>query len=72
MKNFKLLLLCVTTLMFIGCDRVTKNIAKDHLKNKEAISYFHDTFRLEYAENTGAAMSLGDSLPGRKKYSPDK
>ena len=24
----------------------------------------HDTFRLEYAENTGAAMSMGDKLPG--------
>lgn len=38
-------------------------MAKEHLANKEGISYFHDTFRLEYVENTGAAMSMGDDLP---------
>ena len=49
--------------MFIGCDRVTKVIAKDNLVYGEPISYFHDTFRLQYVENTGAALSMGDSLP---------
>ena len=29
----------------------------------EPLSYFHDTFRLEYAENTGAALSFGDEWP---------
>jgi signal peptidase II len=29
---------------------------------REPISYFHNTFRLEYVENTGAALSLGDTL----------
>ena len=47
----------------IGCDRVTKNLAKEHLMGKEQLSYFHDTFRLIYVENTGAALSLGDELP---------
>jgi signal peptidase II len=28
----------------------------------EPISYFHNTVRLEYVENTGAALSLGDQL----------
>ncbi|MGI4805418.1 MAG: signal peptidase II, partial [Janthinobacterium lividum] len=31
--------------------------------NQEPTSYFHDTFRLEYVENTGAALSLGANLP---------
>ncbi len=31
--------------------------------NKADISYFHNTIRLSYVENTGAAMSLGDQLP---------
>jgi len=30
--------------------------------SKPPISYFHNTFRLDYAENTGAAMSMGDGL----------
>ncbi len=64
MKNrFKILLFCVTCFAFISCDRITKDIAKVHLKNKESLSYLHDTVRLEYAENTGAALSLGDGLP---------
>src|SRR5882757_756924 len=64
MKNWlKVLLFCVSCTLFIGCDRVTKVMAKDHLMYSEPISYFHDTFRLEYIENTGAALSMGDSLP---------
>lgn len=30
--------------------------------NRGAFSYFHDVFVLYYAENTGAAMGLGDTL----------
>ncbi len=64
MKNcIKILLFCLTCTVFIGCDRVTKVIAKDNLVYGEPISYFHDTFRLQYVENTGAALSLGDNLP---------
>ena len=47
----------------ISCDRVTKDLAKERLKNQPPVSYFHDTVRLEYVENTGAALSLGDNLP---------
>lgn len=59
----KVLLFCFTCIVFIGCDRVTKQLAKQHLMFNDTRSYFHDTFRLEYAENTGAALSVGDSLP---------
>jgi len=63
MKNWmKVCLFCLTSLMFIGCDRITKNLAKEHLMYREPLSYFHNTVRLEYVENTGAALSLGDSL----------
>lgn len=64
MKNStKIFLFSLLSLVFIGCDRVTKDLAKEHLMNQEPTTYFHDTFRLEYVENTGAALSLGDSLP---------
>ncbi len=62
-KEVKIFLFCICSLIFIGCDRATKDIAREHLKNKEAISYLHDTIRLQYVENTGAALSLGDKLP---------
>jgi signal peptidase II len=65
---FKIFLFCISSFIFIGCDRATKDIAKEHLKDKEAVTYLHDTFRLQYAENTGAAMSLGDELPAATNF----
>jgi signal peptidase II len=62
-RGAKIFLFCFCCFAFIGCDRVTKDAAKEHLKNKEAASYFHDTIRLQYVENTGAALNLGDDLP---------
>ena len=61
--SIKILLFCISSFVFIGCDRATKELAKEHLKNKEPISYLHNTVSLTYAENTGAAMSFGDHLP---------
>jgi signal peptidase II len=64
----KILLFCICCFAFISCDRITKNIAKEELKNKEPYSYLHDTVRLEYVENTGAALSLGDDLPAKASF----
>lgn len=60
--SLKILLFCLSSLVFIGCDRVTKDLAREHLMNKASIGYFNNTVRLVYAENTGAAMSFGDGL----------
>jgi signal peptidase II len=63
MKNWiKVALFCLISVLFIGCDRITKSLAKEHLMYHEPISYLHNTVRLEYVENTGAALSLGDQL----------
>ena len=43
----------------IGCDRVTKHLASTHLADAPPQSFLADTFRLEYAENTGAHLRLG-------------
>lgn len=47
----------------IGCDRVTKHVAATRLSNGPGRSFLADTFRLEYAENTGAFLSLGADWP---------
>src|ERR1700759_746208 len=60
--RLRIILFCVASVAFIGCDRVTKDLAKEHLMFHAPISYLHNTVRLEYVENTGAALSLGDSL----------
>jgi signal peptidase II len=53
----------MSALALISWDRATKDLAKEHLKHKPPVTFFHNTFRLEYVENTGAAMSMGDKLP---------
>ena len=69
MKNWlKIFLFCFLSIAFIGCDRATKDLAKEHLKDKATITYFHDTFRLQYVENTGAAMGLGDNLSKQMSF----
>jgi signal peptidase II len=43
----------------IGCDRVTKQVAEAKLTAMSRQSFFGDTIRLEYVENTGAFLGLG-------------
>jgi signal peptidase II len=59
-------LLIVLGLLFfcIALDQFTKSIAKHELASRDGHSYLADTIRLQYAENSGAFLSLGDSLPG--------
>ena len=60
-KQVKLFLFLFSSILFIGCDHVSKELAKEHLKDRAPRSYYHDTFRLEYVENTGAFLSFGDN-----------
>jgi signal peptidase II len=63
MKQSGWLLAIVLILTTIGCDRVTKHLATERLADAERQSFLGDVFRLEYAENTGAFLSLGSTLP---------
>lgn len=55
-SRIALLVLVVTT---VGCDRVSKHYAATSLAGEPRQSFLGDTVRLEYAENTGAFLSLG-------------
>src|SRR5215475_8172791 len=59
-RTLALLVIAVTT---IGCDRVTKHIAVTSLAGTPGRSFFADTVRLEYVENSGGFLSLGANLP---------
>lgn len=59
---FLVLLFCVS------CDQYTKGIASQHLMYSPVLSYGFDTLRLQYAENTGAFLSLGAELPGQARF----
>jgi signal peptidase II len=49
-------------------DRLTKQWAVETLKGMPAESYLSDTFRIIYAENEGAFLSLGSELPEHVRF----
>lgn len=57
------LFVCWVLTTCIVCDQATKVLAKEYLKPRASISFAGDLFRLQYAENTGAFLSLGSTLP---------
>lgn len=59
----KIVFFCIGSLALLGLDRYTKILAKEHLMNREPLTYLHDTVRLGYAENTGAFLSFGADWP---------
>ena len=66
MPHLKRLVLIVNLLLAcVGCDQTTKSLAREHLQSRPAITFLGDTLRLQYAENPGAFLSLGASLPHR-------
>lgn len=57
--------------VFIGqvvIDQWTKQLAISHLKDTPTLFYLGDLFRLQYATNEGAFLSLGASLPPGARY----
>ncbi len=61
--SLRLFLLAVVVTSTIGCDRVTKHLATERLAEQPAQSFLADSFRLQYAENTGGFLSMGAELP---------
>ena len=47
----------------VGCDQVTKNLARRGLANSEPIAFLNNIFRLQYTENPGAFLGLGAGSP---------
>lgn len=66
--RFRLLFFIILLAALLAGDRLTKIWARQHLSGKGVYSYFHDTVRLVYTENTGAFLSLGADLPATISY----
>jgi len=62
-----ILIVIFTILTCVGCDQATKVTAKMYLPHSRAISYADDLFRFQYAENSGAFLSLGANLPAHTR-----
>lgn len=48
----------------IGCDQISKSIVRKDMHEYQVISYLDNHVTLEKVENTGAFLSLGDTLGG--------
>jgi signal peptidase II len=59
-KTFFILL---TILVNIGCDQVSKKIVRKNVNPHETIPIVNDRVIVTNVENSGAFLSLGDSLP---------
>lgn len=67
-QQSKILLFVLSSLVFIGIDWETKYWAKKHLFYVRSQSYFAGIFKLDYAENKGAALSFGADLPPNQAF----
>lgn len=52
----------------VSIDQATKVIAQRALASRPGTSYLGDTFRLQYAQNKGAFLSLGAALPDTARF----
>jgi signal peptidase II len=60
---YRLTLVSLVLAATVGCDQATKQLAISQLRDEPAQSFLGGLFRLTYAENPGAFLSLGGSLP---------
>lgn len=52
----------------IGIDQATKVLAVQYIQNQPPMVYLGGLFRMEYAENSGAFLSLGAALPAEVRF----
>jgi signal peptidase II len=52
----------------VGCDQISKAAARAYLSGSAVHSYLGDTLRLQFAQNPGGFLSLGESLPPGIRY----
>jgi signal peptidase II len=52
----------------VGCDQAAKIVARVELSNSDPVSFMNGLVRFEYAENSGAFLSLGSRLPPQARF----
>ncbi|MBP7962530.1 MAG: signal peptidase II [Caldilineaceae bacterium] len=67
-KTKRILLLLLVLFSTVGCDQATKSVARTYLAGENALSFLGGIFRLHYAENPGAFLSLGARLSPEAQY----
>ena len=62
-RTSKFCLILIVLISTAGCDQITKRAAKAELISAAPITLLGNVIRLEYTENPGAFMSMGENLP---------
>ena len=58
-KSFLLFLLLT---FLVGCDLTSKRVAKTELKGKQSLTFLNGSIKLQYAENSGGMLGLGENM----------
>jgi signal peptidase II len=61
-------LMAPVILSCVGCDQITKAVARESLADSPGRSFFWDLFRLQFAENSGAFLGMGSGLPESVRF----
>lgn len=64
----KLRILVAMFVLAVGLDQITKELARQYLQGQPTQSYFFDTIRILYSENTGAFLGMGAFLPAPTRF----
>ncbi|MFV2058321.1 MAG: signal peptidase II [Thiohalomonadales bacterium] len=64
----RIIVILFVILSCAGCDQSTKYLATHNLIKGEVSSFAGDTFRLQYVENTGAFLGMGNSLSEKQRF----
>jgi len=64
---FRFLIISISILFLVGCDQTTKKGAQSELKNKDKTE-IAGIINLQYIENDGGMLSLGNKLPQEIKF----
>jgi signal peptidase II len=67
-KMKRILILLFVLISCVGCDQATKFVARQTLATAPVQEYAGGLFRLVYAENPGAFLSLGATLPATARF----
>ena len=62
-RIFNIVLILVVLVSNVGCDQVSKAIARNALSANQSVSFVNDHITLMKVENRGAFLSIGSALP---------
>lgn len=67
-RTYRFLFVSLLLVVFVSLDQWTKSIARTSLASGDPVLLLGGMIRLQYAQNTGAFLSLGSGLPSQLRF----